>query len=349
MKKIAVGLLVLVLGLYFSWGAIVPSIFARGIVQRLASTGPDLPDGLHVILCGAGSPLPDPDRSPPCTLVVAGEKKFLFDVGSSANVGGMGFNMGDLDGVFLTHFHSDHIGGLGEAMLQRWIAGEHDHPLPVYGPNGVAHVVDGFNEAYGLDSIYRTAHHGEEIAPPAASGGTAITFNVIQNELLSVYATDEVTIGAFNVTHDPVYPAVGYKITYKGRSVVISGDTALSDNLFVHARGVDLLIHEAMSMELVEMAEKGAAEAGNKTLEKIFFDIRDYHTDPEDIAKRAEEANVGFLAFNHIVPALPLPGLESIFLGDSAGYFAGPIHVGKDGDYFSLPAGSSEVQTGNLL
>ena len=119
----------------------------------------ELPDGLHVLVCGAGGPLPDPDRSAPCLAVIAGEQVVLVDVGGSAarNAAGMGLQPGWVDRIFLTHFHSDHIDGLGEFMTLRWAGGGHAQPLPVVGPTGVGEVVAGFNRAYAQDAVYRTA------------------------------------------------------------------------------------------------------------------------------------------------------------------------------------------------
>ncbi|MCF7643699.1 MBL fold metallo-hydrolase, partial [Acinetobacter johnsonii] len=64
-----------------------------------------------------------------------------------------------IDGVLITHLHSDHIGGLAEVRLQTWVAGRRT-PLKVYGPPGIERVVAGFNEAYAIDDSYRVAHHG---------------------------------------------------------------------------------------------------------------------------------------------------------------------------------------------
>lgn len=351
MKKISL-LVILLFGLVLVLREqAVLFLFGKGIEMQMAASlqDPDLEDGLHVGFCGAGSPLPDPERSAPCTIIIAGEDMFLFDVGSSHNIRAMGFSAGMLDSVFLTHFHSDHIGDLGEVMLQRWVAGNHTSPLPVYGPAGVTRVVDGFNIAYGLDSDYRTAHHGNAIVPSSGKGGNALRIDVSGDELVTVTEKEHLRISAFLVDHAPVLPAIGYRIEYKGRSIVISGDTVRSDNLIRHASGVDLLVHEGLSMELVKLAEEKAKAVGQKTMEKIFLDIRNYHTSPEDVAKLADEAGVRYLAFNHIVPMLPLPGMKEIFLGGARQYFDGPIHVSSDGDFLSLPADSDDIRKDNRL
>lgn len=343
MKKAIVTFVIIFAGVFLLREQISVWLFARILENRMdPSATRQLEDGLHVALCGAGSPLPDPERSPPCTLVIAGNKTFLFDAGttSAAQISQMGFNIGDLDAVFLTHFHSDHLGGLGEVMMQRWIGSSNKSPLPIYGPEGVSDVVDGFNMAYRLDAGYRTAHHGEVVAPQSGTGGIANRFAVPAEGLHPIIKANDVEISAFSVSHNPVSPAVGFLIKYKDRSLVISGDTAQSDNLLNASQSVDLLLHEGLSKRLVKVAEQSARSAGRENLAKIFFDITDYHTDPEDVARIAQQAEVGYLAFTHIVPMLPLPGMEKAFLGAAPDIYDGPIHVGRDGDIISMPVGS---------
>ena len=100
----------------------------------------ELPDGLHVALCGAGGPMPSANRSGPCVAVVAGRTLFVVDAGTNGarNLQGViGWGPGRVAAVFLTHYHSDHIDGLGELGLLRWVGGSHRDPLPLYGPEGL--------------------------------------------------------------------------------------------------------------------------------------------------------------------------------------------------------------------
>jgi ribonuclease Z len=326
------------------------------VMQRLADRRmaerplEQLADGLHVGLCGAGSPLPDNRRGGPCTVVIAGQRMFLFDAGSGAarNLIRMGFNPGDIEALFLTHFHSDHIDGLGEVMLQRWGGSAHEHPLPVYGPTGVEGVVEGFMQAYALDKTYRVAHHGEKVVPPGGFGGEARSFE-IADPAGRVVLIDEpdLQIVAFAVNHAPVHPAVGYRIRYKDRTAVLSGDTSRCPAVEREAKGVDLLVHEALSPRLVGILERSAAKAGRVNLEHVFRDIPGYHTTPEQAAGIARDAGVGFLLLNHIVPALPVPGSQAAFLGKAGEIYRGTIRVGVDGDFVSLPSGSKAIEFGN--
>lgn len=309
-----------------------------------------LEDGLHVGLCGAGSPLPDSRRGGPCTVVIAGKRMFLFDAGSGAarNLARMGFNSGNIEALFLTHFHSDHVDGLGEVMLQRWAGSAHDQPLPVYGPTGLDSVVAGFMRAYSLDAIYRIAHHGETVMPPSGFGAEPHSFETAGPEGRVVLVDEpDLQVVAFRVDHSPVHPAVGYRIRYKDRTAVLSGDTIKVAAVQREARDVDLLVHEALSPQLVGILEKAAEKAGRTKLAHILQDIPGYHTTPEQAAEIARDAGVRFLLLNHIVPALPIPGLEAAFLGQAGSIYGGQLRVGVDGDFVSLPAGSKSIEFGN--
>jgi ribonuclease Z len=321
-------------------------VASKVIAERLASDALDtLPDGLHVGLCGAGSPFPDDKRLGPCTLVVAGKRLFIVDTGSGSvrNIGKMGFQHGRINAIFLTHFHSDHIDGLGELMLQRWGSAANTVPVPVYGPPGVETVVNGFMQAYTQDQGYRVTHHGEATVPASGFGGAALPFTPGPDGRVVLLKETDLLVTAFTVDHGPVHPSVGYRFDYKGRSVVISGDTKKSAAVQREAAGVDLLVHEAMSTPLTRLLEDGATKAGRLNLAKIFKDVPNYHTSPEEAAETARDAKVGYLLLNHIAPPLPLPGLEKAFLGDAARIYSGPIRVGVDGDFISLPAGSSSI------
>lgn len=346
----------------YAWrDEIVLAMMKRTVVRTLAADPiAELPDGLHVGLCGAGSPLPDPTRAGPCVAVVAGRRLFVIDAGdgSARNLQFMGLAPGRIEAVFLTHFHSDHIDGLGALMLQRWGGAARKTPLPVYGPTGVETVVAGFNAAYGLDEGYRVAHHGPQVMPPSGFGGVAKPF-VVAAETPGAAPADgpdvvliddgEVTVRAFPVDHRPVEPAVGYAFTYKGRKLVVSGDTVASARLEAEAKGADVLVHEALSPRLVGVLQQAAHEAGRSNLEAVFHDILSYHTTPEQAAAIAQRAGVGYLLLNHIVPALPYEALEGPFLGQARAIYAGALKVGRDGDFISMPAGSKANIVTNRL
>jgi ribonuclease Z len=239
---------------------------------------------------------------------------------------------------------------LGELLLKRWTGGSHNSPLVVFGPAGVETVVEGFNRAYTPDSEYRVLHHGPEIVPPTGAGGLAKPFQFPpgQREVVLIEA-EGFKVTAFEVDHAPVKPAVGYRFDYKGRSVVISGDTVPSPALRKQAGGADLLVQEALQPSMVGILREQAQKANRSNTAKILGDIMQYHTSPEDAARMAEEAGVGHLLLTHIVPPLPASNLKAAFLGDACKYYQGPITIGEDGMLLSLPAGGKQILQRSLL
>ncbi len=338
------------LGGWLFRGELALRLATRSIDRLAAADDPaaDLVDGLHVGLCGTGSPMTDERHSGPCTAVIAGRRLFIVDAGagSATLLNRMRLNPGRIEAVLLTHYHGDHIGGLGDLLMQRWIAATAASPLPVYGPAGLGQVIEGTRTAFALDSEYRTLHHGARIAPPGGRGAIAREFEIGAEGRALLIDTPDLRVTAFLVDHGPVRPAVGYRFDYRGRSVVLSGDTGPSAAVERESRGVDLLVHEALSPRLLKLLQSGFARHARTAYAQVMADIRNYHTAPEEAAEIAERAGVRMLVFNHIVPPLPSDLLEPAFLGEARERYSGPMHVGRDGDFFSLPTGSTRVDAG---
>lgn len=354
-RKLAIGVAVVLAALvaaFFVFQAqIGRAIFERGVeagAGRNSAAG--LADGLHLGLCGTGSPMANARRAGPCNIVIAGDQMFVVDIGEGGNrnIALMGFDAAEVDGVFLTHFHSDHIDGLGPLQLFHWTRGASRVPLPIHGPAGVEAVVDGFNAAYATDGTYRIAHHGEAVVPSTGGGGAARPF-VMDAPIKLVFERDGLKVTAFTVDHEPVEPALGYRFDYKGRSFCISGDTVRSANLEAACKGVDVLVHEALQPALVGEMQRALAERGTAGTAKIMADIIDYHASPQDAADSARVTGAELLVLTHLVPPLPSAALYPAFLGDAATRYDGPIVMGEDGMLFSLPAGGDGIERGELM
>ena len=286
-----------------------------------------------------------PNASGPCVAVVAGNRLFVVDAGTDGlrNLGRIGYPPGDIEAVFLTHFHSDHIDGIGEMATIRWVSAANGQPLPVYGPEGVQQWVEGFNASYAQDFVFRHDHHGYTVAPLSGAGMVAKPFpEPDMGELALLYDEGDLKIEALSVDHAPVKPAVGYRFTYKDRSLLITGDTVKLANITTFARGVDLLVHEALAPNLLNMMHDTASRIGNEVMAKVTHDVLDYHASPVEAAETARDAGVGHLLYYHIVPPLVIPGQEALFLDGAEDIFA-DYTVGRDGTAFSLPAGSKEI------
>ena len=348
---------VIILGLAGAW--LVRDKLATAAMSRIymQAMGADpyagLADGLHVGLCGSGSPMPDPTRAGPCTVVLAGKKLFVVDsgAGSTKNLSLMNLPPARVDGVFITHFHSDHIDGLGELMLQRWASGANTSPLPIYGPTGVDQVVAGFQSAYTLDSGYRIAHHGPKVIPPSGFGGAPHPF-VVGADRPNVTLIDEPGPEGHRLPGASQSGGSG-----GGLPVHLQGPPR-GDQRRHHRlgrawkrppRAPTCWCTRAWAPNLVALQRKAALANHRGNLAAIFNDILTYHTTPEQAAGIAQRAGVKSLLFTHIIPPLPMRALEAPFLGKSREIFKGEIRVGHDGDLVSLPAGTTEIRYSNRL
>ncbi len=341
------GLLVLAGGIAFAnRDAIMMRVFERAVDKAMARDVMATldPKALHVGFCGTGSPLPSRDRASACTVVVAGGKLFIFDAGEGAGetLSMMGLPLGKVQGVFLTHLHSDHFEGLGPLALQRWAGTSAATALPIIGPEGTQKIAEGLNIAYGPDGGFRIAHHGSAVVPPSGFGFASTVINPGV-----VYDKDGVKITAFPVSHGPISPAFGYRVDWQGKSVTISGDTTTDPSIAKIAKGSDVLVYEVLQPRLVEEMAKAAERNGQPGRAKIFRDIQNYHVTPEAAADSATAAGAKMLAFTHIVPSLPKPLMRLVTLGADK-HYAGPIRTMRDGDLLSI-TGKGEPDYRNLL
>ena len=344
-----IGVVVLLIGLVllFGRGWLAERAFQSALDNTVGvDQSAKLDDGLHVYVCGSGSPMPDANRAGPCLAVLAGNQAFVFDAGSGSirKLGRMGFPMPKIQAAFLTHLHSDHIDGLGELLLQAWVAGGRAAPLPVYGPAGTDQVIAGFNSAYTNDQGYRVAHHGAQIVQPGGFGGAAQIITLADGtDSQVVYESSGVKITVIRVNHAPISPAFGYRIDYKGRSVALSGDTVYSPSFVAASKGADVMLHEALNKEMIAVLGKKLAERGQAKNAQIMTDIQNYHASPEDAARSASEAGVQALVLYHMVPAPPARLIEPLFLGQASKLFKGTLKLAQDGMIISLPAGGKAV------
>ncbi|MBY9003179.1 MAG: MBL fold metallo-hydrolase [Candidatus Lokiarchaeota archaeon] len=294
-------------------------------------------DKMHLFLFGSGGPFNNNKRVASCIGVIVAGEFILIDVGpgSYRNVDVMRLPVSYLSAIFLTHFHSDHIGDLGEANIMSWANGR-TKALEIYGPEGVDKVVNGFIMAYELDSGYRIAHHGKDTIIPEA--GTPISKKITitdPNEAELFFNRNGLKVYAFTVDHSPVNPAVGYRFEYKGNVVVITGDTKMTGDLAKYCNDADILFCEAISFDMINAMITGTAKLPDRMV-KILKDIQDYHMSPVIAAGVAQEANVKKLVYVHVTPPLLNVTIEEKYLQGVSDVFDGEVVLGQDNMTFKL-------------
>jgi ribonuclease Z len=310
----------------------------RFMLDNYADRTELLEDGrMHVVLVGTGGPMASERRVSQCTAILAGGEFLLIDAGpgSARRSSLLKLPGAHLSGILLTHYHSDHIGDLGEINTQSWIDGRTES-LEVFGPEGVDDIVNGFNTAYERDVLYRNVHHGEQYMPYQAGTmrSTTITLSDPQAPTL-FFDRNGLRAYAFPVNHDPAAPAVGYRFEYGGRVVVITGDTKKTDRLADYAQGADILVSEVLSFDLVGMTADSLTRLGLERPAKLITDVLDYHMDPVQVGEVARDAAAGRVVLIHIFP--PAPGFLDWFFTQGVGNaYSGPVIMGEDGMFFTL-------------
>jgi ribonuclease Z len=268
---------------------------------------------LTVTLLGTGCPPAVMNRFGPSTLVEAGAQKFLFDAGRGALQRLVQLNVPwqAIQGVFLTHLHSDHVVGFPDLWLTGWlIAPGRNMPLQVWGPTGTADMMSHLRQAYKYDIGVRIENDR------ATPDGVALRVHEVREGV--VYQRDGVRVTAFEVDHAQVKPAFGYRIDYAGHSVVLSGDTRVSEKLIRYAEGVDVLVHEVFVPETLQGTGLPPERAKR---------IIDYHTTPEQAGHVFARTKPKLAVYSHI--CIPT-ATEQDLLAPTRKTYTGPLEIGED-------------------
>ena len=267
----------------------------------------------RVTLLGTGSPQPVMNRFGPSILVEAGNQKFLFDAGRGVLQRLMQAKVRwkDINALFLTHLHSDHLVGLPDLWLTGWlISDRRDTPLQIFGPEGTKNLMTHLRQAFDYDIGIRELD--DKTSP---TGIEVITTEIHQGV---IFEKSGVKITAFDVDHLPVKPAFGYRIDYDGKSVVFSGDTRPTENLIRFAQGTNLLVHEVVVPE--------AFKQMNYHPERVAGIVK-HHTTVEQAAEIFSRVKPQLAVYSHIVP--PTASAEEI-INRTKKIYSGDVQVGED-------------------
>lgn len=258
-----------------------------------------------------------PGAMPTATLLDLDGQRIVIDcgLGVTAALVAAGVDLRQLATICITHLHSDHILELGPLIHTAWVTGLKT-PVTVYGPAGLTDYWTGFLQAMAYDNAIRVADEGRVPLPdlvrivPVTGGPVAF---------------EGLRISALRISHPPVDHALAYRFD-GSRSVVCSGDTAYFPPLADFARGADVLLHEAMLPEGLEVILQKTGGG-----EKLRAHLMASHTTVDDAGRIAAAAGVRKLVLNHLVPVDDPRFTEEMWRARAARAFAGPVLVGRDG------------------
>lgn len=292
-------------------------------------------ESIYIITVGTASPMPG-ERVQTGTAIIVNGHFFMFDVGDGVvqKAENLGLPLNRLSGVFITHWHSDHMMDLPSLINRSWLLGR-KNDLHLYGTDGTDTLNQAINQYLHIENKHRVDHHGTATMDLSKARAIAHEFKNVQNEKEVIYQQDGITITAFDVDHEPIEPAVGYVIEYKGKKVVISGDTKKSDLVLEMAKDADVLLHEVILNLLLLQMEPKLDEVGMTRNKKIIHDIQNYHTTPREVARIAAKANVKKLILHHFAPPPDFRIVKNLYKRELSEY-KGEIHFANDGDEFII-------------
>ena len=288
------------------WTAMLLLLASAGLVG--SARGQDL----KVTLLGTGSPQPKMDRFGASILVEAGKEKLLFDCGRGATqrIEQHKVSFAEVDALFLTHLHSDHVVGIPDLWLTGWVQGRRV-PLRVWGPAGTKEMMSHLEQAYQFD-----IHIRRDVVEKLPSPGVVLLAKDIEEGV--VYENGGIKVTAFVVDHGPVKPALGYRIDFAGHSVVLSGDTRYSENLIRFSQGTDVLIHEVIDPDAFGL--KNPSFSSERVQRVVAL-----HTTPEQAGTVFARVKPKLAVYSHIVPG---DTTDLILLTRKT--YSGPLEVGED-------------------
>ncbi|MDO8362397.1 MAG: ribonuclease Z [Actinomycetota bacterium] len=267
---------------------------------------------MRITLLGTGSPIPDPRRAGPSTLVTADGLCVLADCGRGVlmRLVAAGVVPPMLTAVFITHLHSDHITDLGDVITTRWVMSPLPRPFTIFGPEGTGEVVQHTLASLAPDVRYRLDHHAD-----LTEGPSAVVRDVGPGDEFMV-GSAAVRVGATD--HKPVEPTMAFRLDVGGTSVVLGGDGVPCAGLDQLCAGADAYVQTVIRDDLVNLVPSAR-----------FRDILDYHSTVEQAAQTATKAGVGTLVLTHYVPSMQ-PGQEDEWRALAAAHFAGRVILGDD-------------------
>ena len=268
---------------------------------------------MDITLLGTGSPMPDPKRGGPATLVKAGNTTILVDAGRAVvmRLTAAGTLPIFLNAVLITHLHSDHLTDLNDVITTHYIMSQSETPLHIYGPPRTQEVVDATLAALAPDISYRLAHH-----PDTLTWQPNVVVTEVQPGMSFSVGETKILVGKTN--HAPVEPTVSFRIEHEGTSVVLGGDGIPCEALDEICNGADGYVQTVLRADLVSLVKN-----------KRFLDILDYHSTVEQAAQTAQRAGVKKLILTHYVPSIQ-PGQEEEWRALAAAHFSGEIILGDD-------------------
>lgn len=282
-----------------------------------------------VTILGSGTPMASTIQVGAAILVEAGSQTLLFDCGRGCTSRLAQYNVAlgpQIDKLFLTHLHSDHVVGIPDLWLNGWTQGRQG-PLQIWGPEGTSDLLEGLREAFAADLSFRNAGPDRPM-PPALEN--LVTHMPEQGGV--IFEEDGVTVTAFRVNHAFI-PAYGFRIDYGGKTVLLSGDTTATPNLAEHGAGADVVLLEVVSPGM----RSALQEAFTPRMVEMILRL---HLTPEQAGGIFTDIGPQLGVYYHTVAGC---ASDKALLAETGEYYTGPVVVSHDLTQIRLLADRTET------
>jgi ribonuclease BN (tRNA processing enzyme) len=295
------------------------SAIAAGAAVRSQSVNAQVSRTRLILLGTGGGPRPRKASSAAAQVIVTNNTAYVIDCGDGVarQLVRAGVPLTIIRHILITHQHSDHNADYGNLIWLAWAAGLSTR-VDTWGPPPLEKMTKLFFEMNAYDIDTRISNEGRVPLVPLVH-----VHEIRDNG--AIMSDDDVKVTAALVDHPPVVPAFGYRFDVHDRSIVISGDTAPSDNLVRLARGADVLVHSVMYPAAIDRLVGRVPNAA--TLKES---ILAHQTSAEDAGRIAQAAGVKTLVLSHLVPADDPQVTERMWVEAAQSRFHGKVILGRD-------------------
>ncbi|PYR69788.1 MAG: MBL fold metallo-hydrolase [Acidobacteria bacterium] len=272
-----------------------------------------------ILLGTAGGPRPQKARAAAAQVIVSKNVAYVIDCGDGVarQLTLAGVPLTTLRHVFITHHHSDHNADYGNLIWLAWTTGLSTR-VDTWGPPPIEKMTKLFFEMNTYDIDTRISNEGRVPLAPLVHVHEIRGGGVVMSD-------DNVKVTSALVDHPPVVPAFAYRFDARDRSIVISGDTAPSDNLVKLARGADVLVHSVMYPPAIDRLVGRVPNAA-----ALKESILAHQTSAQDAGRIAAAAGVKTLVLSHLVPADDPQVTDQMWIEAAQSRFVGKVVLGKD-------------------
>lgn len=272
-----------------------------------------------ILLGTGGGPRPKKQNNATAQVIVVGDSLYVVDCGDGVarQLVLAGLSLDRLRHVFITHHHSDHNADYGNLLLLAWASGLRTR-VDSWGPPPLEKITRLFFEMSAFDIDIRIRDEGRVPLVPLIHAHEIPGPGLVMQD-------ENVKVTCALVPHPMVEPALAYRLDSADRSVVISGDTAYSEELIALAKGADVLVHEALFLPAVDRLVARVPNASS-----LRGHLLASHTPAEDCGRVAAAAGVRTLVLSHFVPPDDPAVTEQMWLDAARQHFKGEIIVGRD-------------------